>query len=214
MRTAAAATAVVCALAAAAAEVVRRRTRRWPRAEEIVRQLEEACATPTERLKQVAQAMAAEMHAGLLAADAGGSKLRMLPSFVDKLPTGYALSIPPPNVSSSLRSGAKDRLFEQLISTTALLLFFYNLRDEEGLFYGLDLGGTNFRVLRVQLGGKERGIIEQESKEVPIPPHLMFGSSDVSNSPAASYCSSRFLYHDSELLVIGFSFRSYSISSR
>nr|XP_018682854.1 PREDICTED: hexokinase-2-like [Musa acuminata subsp. malaccensis] len=138
MRTAAAATAVVCALAAAAAEVVRRRTRRWPRAEEIVRQLEEACATPTERLKQVAQAMAAEMHAGLLAADAGGSKLRMLPSFVDKLPTG----------------------------------------DEEGLFYGLDLGGTNFRVLRVQLGGKERGIIEQESKEVPIPPHLMFGSSD------------------------------------
>ncbi|URE10677.1 glucose homeostasis [Musa troglodytarum] len=138
MRTAAAATAVVCALAAAAAEVVRRRTRRWLRAEEIVRQLEEACATPTERLKQVAQAMATEMHAGLLAADASGSKLRMLPSFVDKLPTG----------------------------------------DEEGLFYGLDLGGTNFRVLRVQLGGKERGIIEQESKEVPIPPHLMCGSSD------------------------------------
>ncbi|CAL9117859.1 unnamed protein product, partial [Musa textilis] len=138
MRTAAAATAVVCALAAAAAEVVRRRTRRWLRAEEIVRQLEEACATPTERLKQVAQAMATEMHAGLLAADARGSKLRMLPSFVDKLPTG----------------------------------------DEEGLFYGLDLGGTNFRVLRVQLGGKERGIIEQESKEVPIPPHLMCGSSD------------------------------------
>ncbi|THU49158.1 hypothetical protein C4D60_Mb06t06610 [Musa balbisiana] len=138
MRTAAAATAVVCALAAAAAEVVRRRTRRWLRAEEIVRQLEEACATPTEMLKQVAQAMAAEMHAGLLAADAGGSKLRMLPSFVDKLPTG----------------------------------------DEEGLFYGLDLGGTNFRVRRVQLGGKERGIIEQESKEVPIPTHLMFGRSD------------------------------------
>ncbi|RWW56815.1 hypothetical protein BHE74_00036436, partial [Ensete ventricosum] len=61
---------------------------------------------------------------------------------------------------------------------TVLLLFFCYLRDEEGLFYGLDLGGTNFRVLRVQLGGKERGIIEQESKEVPIPPHLMFGSSD------------------------------------
>ncbi|RRT64200.1 hypothetical protein B296_00035876, partial [Ensete ventricosum] len=85
---------------------------------------------------------------------------------------------------------------------TALLLFFCYLRDEEGLFYGLDLGGTNFRVLRVQLGGKERGIIEQESKEVPIPPHLMFGSSDVSDSPAASYCSFRFLYRDSELLII------------
>ncbi|KAL3648584.1 Hexokinase isoenzyme 2 [Castilleja foliolosa] len=31
--------------------------------------------------------------------------------------------------------------------------------DEEGVFYALDLGGTNFCVLRVQLGGKERGAL-------------------------------------------------------
>lgn len=55
-------------------------------------------------------------------------------------------------------------------------------RDEKGLFYALDLGGTNFRVLRFQLGGKDKHIINQEFDEVAIPPHLMTGSSDVSTS--------------------------------
>lgn len=53
-------------------------------------------------------------------------------------------------------------------------------RDETGLFYALDLGGTNFRCMRVQLGGKERRVVKQESEEVSIPPHLMVGSSHVS----------------------------------
>lgn len=52
-------------------------------------------------------------------------------------------------------------------------------RDEKGLFYALDLGGTNFRVLRVLLGGKEGGVVKQEFEEVSIPPHLMTGSSHV-----------------------------------
>jgi hexokinase len=51
--------------------------------------------------------------------------------------------------------------------------------DEEGLFYALDLGGTNFRVLRVQLGGREGQVLKQEYEEVPIPPHLMVGSNEV-----------------------------------
>ncbi|KAL9668168.1 hypothetical protein QQ045_002543 [Rhodiola kirilowii] len=68
---------------------------------------------------------------------AGGTKLKMLISFVDNLPTG----------------------------------------NEEGLFYALDLGGTNFRVLRVQLGGKEARVMKQEFEECSIPPHLMLGSS-------------------------------------
>ncbi|KAF9601752.1 hypothetical protein IFM89_022866 [Coptis chinensis] len=50
--------------------------------------------------------------------------------------------------------------------------------DEHGLFYALDLGGTKFRVLRVQLGGKEGRVVEQEFTEVPIPPQLMVGISD------------------------------------
>lgn len=50
--------------------------------------------------------------------------------------------------------------------------------DENGLYYALDLGGTNFRVLRVQLGGKDGGIKHQEFAEVPIPMELMIGTSD------------------------------------
>ncbi|XVF86712.1 hypothetical protein PTKIN_Ptkin18bG0063900 [Pterospermum kingtungense] len=53
-----------------------------------------------------------------------------------------------------------------------------NSRNEKGLFYALDLGGTNFRALRVQLGGKDRGIINQQFEEVSIPPCLMTGTSD------------------------------------
>ena len=48
------------------------------------------------------------------------------------------------------------------------------------MFYALDLGGTNFRVLRVQLGGKDGGLVNQEFTEVSIPPNLMIGTSDVS----------------------------------
>ncbi|KAJ6823013.1 hexokinase-2-like [Iris pallida] len=132
--------AVVCAATACAvaALVVRHRMRsssNWARAEAILRELEEKCSTPIGKLRQVADAMTVEMHAGL--ASEGGSKLKMLISYVDNLPSG----------------------------------------DEKGLFYALDLGGTNFRVLRVQLGGKEGRVIKQEAVEVSIPPYLMVGSS-------------------------------------
>lgn len=49
--------------------------------------------------------------------------------------------------------------------------------NEKGLFYALDLGGTNFRVLRVQLGGKEERVISTEFEQVSIPQHLMFATS-------------------------------------
>ncbi|KAM6585200.1 hypothetical protein CsatB_012202 [Cannabis sativa] len=133
--------AVICAatVCAAAALVVRHRMRssaKWARAMAIIKDFEERCGTPLARLKQVADAMTVEMHAGL--ASEGGSKLKMLISYVDNLPTG----------------------------------------NEKGLFYALDLGGTNFRVLRVQLGGKDGGIAHQEFAEVSIPQDLMVGTSD------------------------------------
>ncbi|KAG6723526.1 hypothetical protein I3842_03G212600 [Carya illinoinensis] len=132
---------VVCAAAvcAAAALVVRHRissSGRWTRAMAILENFKEKCGTPIGKLRQVADAMTVEMHAGL--ASEGGSKLKMLISYVDNLPTG----------------------------------------DEKGLFYALDLGGTNFRVLRVLLGGKGKHIINQEFDEVAIPPHLMTGNSE------------------------------------
>ncbi|ESW24963.1 hypothetical protein PHAVU_004G175500 [Phaseolus vulgaris] len=136
----AAGVAVVCAAAAcaAAALVVRHHMRssgKWGRAVAIVREFEKQCGTPIAKLRLVADAIDVEMHAGL--ASEGGSKLKMLITFVDNLPSG----------------------------------------DEKGLFYALDLGGTNFRTLRVQLGGKEKGVVNLESEEVSIPPHLMTGCS-------------------------------------
>ncbi|KAF9615973.1 hypothetical protein IFM89_027399 [Coptis chinensis] len=133
--------AVVCAAAvcAGAALVVRHRMNssgKWGKAMLILKEFEEKCSTPISKLKQVADALLVEMHAGL--ASEGGSKLKMLISYVDNLPTG----------------------------------------DERGVFYALDLGGTNFRVLRVQLGGKEGRVVKQEFTEVSIPPHLMVSTSN------------------------------------
>ena len=84
--------AVICAatVCAAAALVVRHRMRslaKWARAIAIIKDFEEKSGTPVGKLKQVADAMAVEMHAGL--ASEGGSKLKMLISYVDNLPTGY-----------------------------------------------------------------------------------------------------------------------------
>ncbi|PKU80034.1 Hexokinase-1 [Dendrobium catenatum] len=134
------AVAFVAAGCAVAALIVRHRMRksgRLARARAIVKEIEEKCETPIAKLQLVADDMMAEMHAGL--ADEGGSKLKMLITYVNNLPTGH----------------------------------------EKGLFYALDLGGTNFRVIRVQLGGKEQGVVKQEAEEVSIPPHLMVGSSHV-----------------------------------
>ncbi|XP_006658518.3 hexokinase-1-like [Oryza brachyantha] len=48
---------------------------------------------------------------------------------------------------------------------------------EEGLFYALDLGGTNFRVLRVRLAGGEKERVAERvvRRGVMIPPGLMSG---------------------------------------
>ncbi|XP_042481311.1 hexokinase-3-like [Macadamia integrifolia] len=125
-----------CAIAAILVSQRVKSRRMWNHVVGVLRELEEGCSTPIGRLRQIVDAMAVEMHAGL--ASEGGSKLKMLLTFVDKLPDG----------------------------------------NEEGTYYALDLGGTNFRVLRVQLGGKESKIIEQEVERQPIPQHLMTSTSE------------------------------------
>ncbi|QCD98798.1 hexokinase-2, chloroplastic [Vigna unguiculata] len=50
--------------------------------------------------------------------------------------------------------------------------------NEKGLFYALDLGGTNFRVMRVQLGGKDERVIDTEFDQVSIPQDLMSATSE------------------------------------
>ncbi|XP_078445122.1 hexokinase-like 1 isoform X2 [Wolffia australiana] len=113
-----------------------RRRRRWGRAAAALRELEGGAATSTARLRQVVDAMAVEMHAGL--ASDGGSKLKMLLTFVDSLPDG----------------------------------------SEKGTFYGLDLGGTNFRVLRVELGETKSAIVDSRVETQPIPRVLLSGSNE------------------------------------
>lgn len=132
--------AVSCAVAtcAIAAILVGRRVRsrrKWSRVVGVLRELEEACETSAGRLRQVVDAMAVEMHAGL--ASEGGSKLKMLLTFVDSLPNG----------------------------------------SEKGTYYALHLGGTNFRVLRVQLGGQRSAIMAHDVERQPIPRHLMTSTS-------------------------------------
>lgn len=55
-------------------------------AEQVVADLRERCETPPELLREVASEMAHEMSAGL--EKEGGSRVKMLLSYVDKLPTG------------------------------------------------------------------------------------------------------------------------------
>lgn len=52
-------------------------------------------------------------------------------------------------------------------------------RSEKGTYYALDLGGTNFRVLRVHLGGQRSAILGQDIERQPIPQHLMTSTSKV-----------------------------------
>lgn len=61
-------------------------------------------------------------------------------------------------------------------------LFPFNLsmgRSESGTYYSLDLGGTNFRVLRVQLRGRRSSTIGHDVERQPIPLELMTCTSEV-----------------------------------
>ncbi|MED6146515.1 hypothetical protein PIB30_035131 [Stylosanthes scabra] len=89
--------AVACGMAAVAVGWRVRKRREWKKAVRVVREVEEECETSVERLRQVVDAMAVEMHAGL--ASEGGSKLKMLLTHVHNLPNGsergtyYALDL-------------------------------------------------------------------------------------------------------------------------
>ncbi|KAM7273368.1 hypothetical protein ACFE04_028032 [Oxalis oulophora] len=131
-----AAAAAACTVAVVLVGKRVRSRKKWKRVVDVLREFEEACETRVGRLKQVVDAMAVEMHAGL--ASEGGSKLKMLLTFVDTLPTG----------------------------------------SEKGTYYALDLGGTNFRVLRVHLGGQRSSIQAQDVERDPIPSHLMTSTSE------------------------------------
>ncbi|GJM91923.1 hypothetical protein PR202_ga08346 [Eleusine coracana subsp. coracana] len=49
------------------------------------------------------------------------------------------------------------------------------LRNEEGIYYAIDLGGTNFRVLRVEVGAGSV-VISRKVEHEPIPQELTKGA--------------------------------------
>ncbi|KAK7404320.1 hypothetical protein VNO78_05119 [Psophocarpus tetragonolobus] len=128
--------AVACGVAAVAVGRRMRSRGKWKRVIRVLREVEEGCETSVGRLRQVVDAMAVEMHAGL--ASEGGSKLKMLLTYLHNLPIGR----------------------------------------EKGTYYALDLGFTNFRVLRVHLRGHQSSLLEHEAEQQPIPQHLMTSTSE------------------------------------
>ncbi|XP_026416114.1 hexokinase-2, chloroplastic-like [Papaver somniferum] len=73
------------------------------------------------------------------------------------------------NIADSMIAQMKDGLDHGGSDLQMLLSYVNSLRtgQEKGLFYALDLGGTNFRVLRVQLDGEGNVVVEKNSWEIP-----------------------------------------------
>ncbi|TYI20978.1 hypothetical protein ES332_A06G005200v1 [Gossypium tomentosum] len=85
------------------------------------------------------------------------------------------------NVASSMSDDIRAGLAVDGGSDLKMILSYVDslpTGDEKGLFYALDLGGTNFRVLRVELGGKDKRVIAIESDQVSIPQELMSATSE------------------------------------
>lgn len=78
---------VTCGVAAMAVGRRARRRKKWKRVVGVLREMEEGCETRVGRLRQVVDAMAVEMHAGLASED--GSNLKMLLTYLHNLPNGY-----------------------------------------------------------------------------------------------------------------------------
>ncbi|CAN6883351.1 unnamed protein product [Brassica oleracea var. botrytis] len=81
-----AAAVVACSVATVMVRRRVKRRRKWRKVVGLLKELEESFETPLGRLRQMVDAIAVEMQAGLVSE--GGSKLKMLLTFVDDLPNG------------------------------------------------------------------------------------------------------------------------------
>ncbi|KAL2629548.1 hypothetical protein R1flu_014234 [Riccia fluitans] len=73
---------------------------------------------------------------------------------------------------SSMEAGLKTK--DSKNSPKMLPSFVENLPNgsEKGSYFALDLGGTNFRILHVELGGRKAKVVKQEVEECSIPEKL------------------------------------------
>jgi hypothetical protein len=112
--------------------------------------------------------------------DHSPSSLPMLPSFAVTLPTGY-LPLPaqrlagfPHVLAAILKLSCLSLRYPSRVQCSPLVRM-ASRSAEQGVYYAMDLGGTNFRMLRVQLGEDEPVV---RIKQVAIPPPAMQGTAE------------------------------------
>lgn len=72
------------------------------------------------------------------------------------------------------------KFFLLLLFLFFIIIFF--IRNETGTFYALDLGAATFRVLKIQLGGKQSRILWRQVEQHTIPPALVSSTSEVNST--------------------------------
>eukprot|EP00258_Populus_trichocarpa_P044576 XP_024460595.1 probable hexokinase-like 2 protein isoform X2 [Populus trichocarpa] len=84
-------------------------------------------------------------------------------------------------VANALVSDMQASLVSQEETSTLNMLVSYAASlpkgDEKGLYYGLNLRGTNFLILCARLGGRNEPISDLYRKEISIPPNVLSGTS-------------------------------------
>ncbi|KAG7648886.1 Hexokinase N-terminal [Arabidopsis thaliana x Arabidopsis arenosa] len=121
------------------------------------------------------------------------------------------------NVANAIADDMRDGLAVEGGGDLEMILTFVDALpsgNEEGLFYALDLGGTNFRVRSVQLGGKKERVLATESEQISISQKLMIGTSEELFGFIASKLASfvakekpgRFLLEEGRKRELGFTF--------
>jgi hexokinase len=135
--------------------------------------LRAACELPVERLHAISADLQAEMRKGL-AAD--GCQLKMLPSHVARLPSGWVASrrrsYPGPHAARAARRRRIERALRADARKPRALIRPVRVRacarsprrSERGVWYALDLGGTNFRVLRLTLSEAQSTIADVQAR--------------------------------------------------
>ena len=151
-----------------------KKQRQWKQTQRILRKFARESATPVPKLWEVANALVSDMQASLVSQEET-STLNMLVSYAASLPKGYRQFS-----SLLLLLGLLPRSYYTIL-LTLLTLFWWNLvlRDEKGLYYGLNLRGTNFLILCARLGGRNEPISDLYRKEISIPPNVLSGTSQV-----------------------------------
>ncbi|KAF9678180.1 hypothetical protein SADUNF_Sadunf07G0008300 [Salix dunnii] len=84
-------------------------------------------------------------------------------------------------VANALVSDMRASLASQEETGTLSMLVSYATSlpkgNERGLYYGLNLRGTNFLILCARLGGRNEPISDLHRKEISIPPNVLIGTS-------------------------------------